>query len=582
MVNQDLKNTVELGQIPRQTSPRVSSKLEIDQALADLEAHKQEWADLGINERINLFRETLDLTKQIANQFIKLDIKNCLIPENSLDTALSYVQVSTLFRCMHLYLQALEDIKKFGRPHYSYSPVILPNGQVSLQIFPETLKERILYYGVKAEIWFEPGVQPGDLPGLQARPYHTTPREGKIALVLGTGNYASLAIVDILYKLINELRVVILKVHPLTEFVGEIIKECFAPFVKAGFLRIVYGGAGEGEYIATRPQVDEIHMTGGLKTFETVIFGSGVQGEENKRNRKPRFNKVVTGELGNVTPVIVVPGPWTKEDIEKKAENIFANMVINNGYTCICNRLMILPENWSASEEMYKKIRQLFHQFERPVAYYPGSEQRIREAIKAHPGCEVIGEFSNDKTPWVFASHLKADKRYFCFEQEVFGSFYGGVDLAANSTPEFIDKAVEFCNETLWGTLGISIVVHPESLKDPAIKAAIDRAIANLRYGTIGVNTIAGLGYMIGRSGWGGYPNSPYDNAQSGIGWVKNILMFDRIQKTVTYGPFHFPLNFTSSPDRLTIAKASFEYERTPSWLNFFNMLFKGIMANIS
>jgi acyl-CoA reductase-like NAD-dependent aldehyde dehydrogenase len=576
MMNQEIQKTGNSESTASANLPKVSSKSEIDKAIADLDAHKQLWADLGIEERIHLFRETLELTRKVSDKWIKLDVKSRLIPETSLNASLSYAQLGALFRLMHLYLTSLEDIKKFERPQYSHAPFVLPNSQVSLQVLPENLKEKILFSGITSEIWFEPGVQLKDLPNLQARPYHTTPKEGKIALVLGSGNYSSLTVGDLLYKLINELRVIIVKVHPVTEFVGEIIEECFAPFIKAGFVRIVYGGVKEGEYIVTHPSVDEIHMTGSDKTFEAIVFGSGPQGKENKRNRKPQFNKKVTGELGNVTPVIVVPGPWNNKDIDQQAENIFAYMVVNNGYTCVANRLLIQSDSWPATQTIYTKIRQFFQDFIPEKAYYPGSERRIREAIKAHPNSEVIGEFVDGKTPWVFASHLNLDEQHLCFQQEIFGSFYGGVNLSANNVPEFIDKAVDFCNKKLWGTLGISLIVHPNSLKDPLIKAAVDRAVANLQYGSIGVNTIAGLNYMVGRNGWGGYPNSSYEDVQSGIGWVNNTLMFDRVQKSISRGPFSFPFkppNFVTSPGRLRFSKAFFEYERFPSWFNLFKML---------
>ena len=36
--------------------------------------------------------------------------------------------------------------------------------------------------------------------------------------------------------------------------------------------------------------------------------------------------------------------------------------------------------------------------------------------------------------------------------------------------------AVEFANRRLWGTLSATLIVHPQSLKDPQIAAAVDQA----------------------------------------------------------------------------------------------------------
>jgi hypothetical protein len=54
--------------------------------------------------------------------------------------------------------------------------------------------------------------------------------------------------------------------------------------------------------------VDEIHLTGSDKTFKAIVFGSGVEGAERKAKKKPLIIKPVTGELSNITPIIIVPG----------------------------------------------------------------------------------------------------------------------------------------------------------------------------------------------------------------------------------------------------------------------------------
>lgn len=71
-----------------------------------------------------------------------------------------------------------------------------------------------------------------------------------------------------------------------------------------------------------------------------------------------------------------------------------------------------------------------------------------------------------------------------------------------------IDRAVEFANETLWGTLGATIIVHPRSLADRRTVAAFKQALATLRYGTVSVNHWLGYAFYFGLSPWGAYPGS--------------------------------------------------------------------------
>ena len=222
------------------------------------------------------------------------------------------------------------------------------------------------------------------------------------------------------------------------------------------------------------------------------------------------------------------------------------------------------------------KMNQLFARVKPGKAYYPGSEQKIREAIQTYKNAYIFGDFSEGHTPWVFAPNLNAEDNPACFHQEIFASFYAGTALAAKDIADFMTQAVEFCNHQLWGTLGVMIVIHPESLKSPEIKAAFDRALATLRYGTIGVNINPVTGYSLRRLAWGGYPGSTYANVQSGIGFVNNTLMFDKIQKSVVYGPFYSsrkPLYFPTAKNKIKMAKALLNYQKSPSWWNIWRLI---------
>jgi hypothetical protein len=71
------------------------------------------------------------------------------------------------------------------------------------------------------------------------------------------------------------------------------------------------------------------------------------------------------------------------------------------------------------------------------------------------------------------------------------------------------------------------------------VAAAVERAIAGLRYGTVAVNHWAALGYGLVVTPWGAFPgHTPWD-IQSGTGVVHNSLMFSRAQKGVVRAPFH-------------------------------------------
>ncbi len=96
---------------------------------------------------------------------------------------------------------------------------------------------------------------------------------------------------------------------------------------------------------------------------------------------------------------------------------------------------------------------------------------------------------------------------------------------------------MDFANEKLWGTLSAAMTVHPRFRRDPLGEQCFQRALANLRYGAVGVNHWPALVYAMMSPPWGGYPTGTLADAQSGIGSVHNTYLLDGVQKTVLEGP---------------------------------------------
>jgi acyl-CoA reductase-like NAD-dependent aldehyde dehydrogenase len=385
----------------------------------------------------------------------------------------------------------------------------------------------------------EPGVTAETLPQTQAVIYQDKQHSGKVNLVLGAGNVSSIAPLDVLYKLFVEDQVVVLKMNPVNAYSGPYIEQGLQALIKRGFLRVVYGGASEGAYLCNHPGVEEIHITGSDKTFDAIVFGTGTEGAARKAERKPQINKRVTGELGNVSPVIVVPGPWTPADIAYQAEHIVTMLTTNAGFNCNATRMIIQHAGWDQREALLQAIRKLLAQIPPRDAYYPGARQRQQLFLTSHPEAEQFGHASEEQLPWTLISGVDTEHEDdVCFTTEAFCGLFAETALAAESVAEYIDHAVAFTNDELWGTLVATVLVHPASLKEPAIAEVVERATANLRYGSVGINYWGGVSFSLGSTTWGAFPGHTIDDIQSGVGVVHNTLMFSRTQKSVLRGPF--------------------------------------------
>ena len=552
-----------------------SSHAEIDRALEELKARKNEWIQTPIKDRRAILAE---LRKDFALQGERWaeSVRAAEgIPAGTPTAGEEWLAGPYfILRNLRLLEDALGDIEKRGTPRIPGPVHTRPDGQVVAQVFPQDLYDRVFFTGVSAEVWMEPGVTEANLRHTQALAYKEDDPPGEISLVLGAGNVSSIGPMDALYKLFVENKVVIYKMHPLNAYLGPILEEGFRALHDWGVLRIVYGGADVGAYCCEHELVDEIHITGSDKTVEAIVFGPGEEGRLRKEQKKPKSHKTISSELGNVSPVIVVPGPWSAGDLDYHAESLAAMLTNNAGFNCNAARVIVQHDAWPKRRKLLDRVRELFARVPLRKAYYPGAEERHAAFLESHPEAERFGGPSAEvpprgALPWTLIPDLDPESDdEICFRTEAFCGVVGETALGGGSAAEFLDNAVRFCNERLWGTLNVTLLIHPASLHDEATAAAYDRALAGLRYGTVAVNNWAAMGYGLVVPPWGAFPGHDVYDIQSGSGVVHNTLMFSKVQKTVVHAPFRMrpkPLWYPTHQTTLEMGKRLTEFEADPS-----------------
>jgi acyl-CoA reductase-like NAD-dependent aldehyde dehydrogenase len=516
-----------------------SDQASMDRAVGDLQAHKDAWIAVSPRERVAILDRLIADFTPIAPRWVAA----CLEAKGlAADGSFAGEEWSSgpygVVRNLRLLRESLADLAAGRKPRIPGPVGTLPNGQVTAQVFPTNTYDKLFFSGVKAEVWMEPGVTAADLPQTQAVAY-AQPPSGKVALVLGAGNVSSIGPLDTFYKLFVEDQVVLFKANPVNAYIGPLMETAFRTLVDRGVLRFAYGGAAEGAYLCQHPGIDEIHITGSDKTFDAIVFGSGPEGALRKAENRPLLAKHVTGELGNVTPIIVVPGPWSESDLAYQAEHIVTMLTNNAGFNCIAGRVIIQHAGWAQRDALLRQIRATLARVPTRSAFYPGAADRLNAFTAAHAEAEQFGTASGDQLPWTLIAGVSPDQTDdIVYTTEAFCGLFAETPLDSGGTAEYIDRAVAFCNDNLWGSLNANIIVHPTSLKDPAICDAVERAVANLRYGTVAMNYWSGTSFVLGTTTWGAFPGHALSDIQSGNGIVHNTLMFSRPQKTVLRGPF--------------------------------------------
>ncbi len=516
-----------------------STREEMDAALQVLQERKNAWVTVSVKERIALVETLIQDFAALAERWVAACCEAKGISNTPFVGEEWGTGPFTLLKQLRQLRQSLLDIETLGAPRIPGPVTTRADGQVVAQVFPQTPYDRVFFSGLTAEVWMEPGVTADGLAQTQATAYHDRQHAGKVALVLGAGNVSSIAPLDILYKLFVEDQVVVLKMNPVNAYLGPLIQESFRALIEPGFLRVLYGGAAEGAYLCNAEGVEEIHITGSDKTFDAIVFGTGAEGAQRKAENRPLLNKRITGELGNVSPVIVVPGPWSRSDLAYQAEHIVTSLTNNAGFNCNATRAIIQYATWERRRTLLGEIRRILGELPTRDAYYPGAQDRQRMFVATHPEAEQFGPDGGKKLPWTLIADVDpAQVNDVCFTTEAFCGLFAETTLEAGSVVAYIDKAVEFANEHVWGSLTVTLLVHPESLKDPRIAEAIERAVAKLRYGSIGVNYWGGTSFILGTTTWGAFPGHPINDIQSGNGVVHNTLMFSQPQKSVLRAPF--------------------------------------------
>jgi acyl-CoA reductase-like NAD-dependent aldehyde dehydrogenase len=235
----------------------------------------------------------------------------------------------------------------------------------------------------------------------------------------------------------------------------------------------------------------------------------------------------MTSELGNVSPTIVVPGPWSDADVKFQAAHLATQKMHNGGFNCIAAQVVVLPEGWEQGPKLVDAVEQILGETPRRKAYYPGAGDRQRILVAPHPDAFLVDQTADDNVPRTVIIGLdSAASDEVCFQVEAFASVLAVTSLPGGDPGDYLERAIEFANTRLWGTLGANILVHPATIK--ALGSRFEDAIAKLRYGCIAINSWTGAGFLLAQASWGAFPGHTPDDIQSGIGVVHNSLLFDR------------------------------------------------------
>jgi aldehyde dehydrogenase (NAD(P)+) len=542
----------------------VTDREGIDRALRTLADNRVRWARLPIGTKLDYVREIRQRVVDIAEEWVQVGIDHKgLEPRSPLVGAEEWLggpySSLTWLTDMARTLSLLES----GGDLLQGMPIrAVPRHQVAVRVQPGSMVDRLLTPGTTLDVWMQPGVTEWNLRETMARFYRQSAPSGRVLAVLGAGNYSALPFSDTVYYLFGHGDVVLLKMNPVNEAFQPVLATILQPLVRDGYLRFARGGAEAGEYLTRHDLVGAVHITGSAATHDAIVFGTGQEGARRKAADEPLIDKPVYSELGGVGPTIVVPGPWSRGDVAYQGEHIASQALHNAGHACVSAQVLVMPSQWSERDHVEAAVRNAFHTSTARNAYYPGTRQRQDELHEHSPQAQWCGGASRR----TLLLGLDPTSKHPAFTQELFGPMLASTHLDGADPLQFLRNAVTFANERLYGSLGANILIHPATARK--LGPDLIRAIADLRYGNIAINTWSAAISGTGRGAWGAYPGHSRTDIQSGTGVVRNTLLFDRPQKNVIRAPFRQyprPVWFLNNPTATPGSRAFFFFLAKPS-----------------
>jgi acyl-CoA reductase-like NAD-dependent aldehyde dehydrogenase len=371
--------------------------------------------------------------------------------------------------------------------------------------------------------------------------------------------------------------VIYIKLNPVNDYLLPIFTQVFEPFISRGFMIITEGDMEASKYLTEHEGFQQIHLTGSNYTYENIVYGRTLSDKERSLKTLPKINKKpITTELGNVTPIIVHPGNWSRAEIRHQAKKIVTAKLNNSGFNCIAAQVIILPKNWKHTDKLKRDIKYYLKKVGDTTSYYPGASENLNDLVQTE-NYDQINNLSCS-TPFL-VSDLNLEKEYA--NKEVWSTALYFQELPYSTYENFCSKAVDYVNNHLWGNLGVTVLI--KNHKKKTNQGILNTYIEELKYGTVAINEWSALGFVIPTLPWGGYPGNKDNDIQSGQGYVHNALLFESPQKGIVYSRFRLsplidPPWFVTNKKAHRIFRHLTYYQATKSKINLIKLIFSTLI----
>ena len=546
------------------------TKIDIDRNINSLRVNSKEYSKIENSKLISLLEESINNIKEVAYYWATISAEKKGVT-GTVSEGEEWLggPFATVFG-MQYYIDTLKDLNK------PLDSNLFNNELNTYKVFPNNLLEKIFFPFISAEVKFNKNIKFNEIEEYRGFAMRY-PHESSISLILGAGNVSCIPLLDAIYHLVAKRSVVYIKLNPVNDYLLPVYEKVFKNFISLGYVVITKGSLNESKYMTTHNGIDHIHLTGSDETYEHIVYGKLLNDDEKKLKKLKKVNnKSFSSELGNVTPIIVHPGNWSNSELKFQARKIVTAKLNNGGFNCISAQIVILPEDWKYTDKLIKYIKMYMKKIDDRFSYYPNSLKVLNDLEK-----DKNYERLNDQT--CATPHLSREiKAYSKFEtSEIWGTSIYFKKIGYEDELDYVNNAISYCNETLWGNLGATVLIKKYNNKK--IKPITNTYVDNLKYGTVAINEWSAIGFIIPTLPWGGYPGNKDNDIQSGQDFVHNSMFFESPLNGVVYSKFRMsniidPLWFVTNKKGKKVFKNLTYFQIDKSFSNFIKLALSAVI----
>ena len=546
------------------------SKIDIDRNISKLRVNSSEFLNIDKITLITLLNQTIENIKAISYYWATLASEKKGILNKSKE---GEEWIGGPFACIYAIQYFIDSLQNEDGLNISN----FDDSKKSYKVFPTKTIEKLLFPFLEGEVRFGKNLSFEQINEFRGFANRFKNNKSKITLILGAGNVSSIPVLDALFHMIAYKSVIYMKLNPVNDYLLPIFTQVFEPFISRGYMIITEGDMEASKYLSQHEGFHHTHLTGSNFTYENIVYGKILNDKERSVKTLPKVNKKpITTELGNVTPIIVHPGNWSRSEIKHQAKKIVTAKLNNSGFNCIAAQVIVLPKDWKHTQKLKDDILFYLKKVGDTTSYYPGASENLDQLLETE-NYEQINNLSCN-TPFL-VSDLDLEKEYA--NKEVWSTVLYFKEIPYTSNENFCSNSIEYVNNELWGNLGVTVLI--KNHKKKTNQSILNDYVENLKYGTVAINEWSALGFVIPTLPWGGYPGNKDNDIQSGQGYVHNSLLFESPQKGVVYSRFRLspiidPPWFVTNKKAHRIFKNLTYYQATKSKINLVKLIFSTLI----